>query len=94
MDKIIKQIYQNAVDNTGRIKKIDQNIDKKLRHIASLYPKCLSAKEKEDLSDATLDILFYTKEAMFILGFKYATELWTEALIDSREGKHEGDTVV
>lgn len=85
MEKIIKQIYQSAVDNTGRVKKIDQKIDKKLRYIASLYPECLSDKEKEDLSDDTLDMLFYTKEAMFLLGFRYATELWTEALMDRPE---------
>lgn len=87
MEGIIKQIYRNAVDNTEIVKEVDQKIDEKLRLIASLYLKSLTDDERENLSDSILDMLFYIKEAMFVLGFKYAVELWTEALMDDREGE-------
>lgn len=82
MDKIIKHLYQNVIENSQYTKDIDKKLEDYLSKIVSVFPDSFMRKDEDFMLGIEIEMLQYAKENMFILGFRYATQLWTEAIMD------------
>lgn len=89
MDDLIRRVYRNVVEHSEEIRLLDEIIDCNLKKMASVCSETAAGELWEQIDDIVLDMVSEVREESFILGFRYAAVLWTEAVLGS-EGDSNG----
>ena len=87
MNDLIRKVYRNAVEHSEEIKILDEIIERKLAKLGTVRSQTIDKEAWEQIDDIVLDMIAEVTEEAFILGFRYAAILWTEAVFGGEEDR-------
>lgn len=78
MDKIIREIHRNMIQNADYKDDIRQEIEKEIEKVLEEERKRMGWQEYEQCRDKMFSVIAIAEEEGFIKGFKYAAILMAE----------------